>query len=347
MASSYTTRTFDFSDGLTYAAQDLRLLIGALLSDLGGPSSNALGVGSGVRNGTGNPMQVAVSSGLSVTVAPGYAFVQGSAAANTGTYMVTLDATPTLTCATADPSNPRIDSLCVTVTDLGTSSSTAVVQIVTGSPAGSPSPPVLPSNSLLLCNITVPAAAASLTSGNLSDQRVFMAAAGGIKKFSATSPATGDVADYAHNTNTGRLVVCSGSGVETPKTVTFAPSIAPSAASTGVSGSSSALVTSTVVTTDGSTNVRLTASWSEIVSSGTSAGNNCVVGLYRGFTLVKSFTMVAQVSNGAIQGGGVTVIDPTPAAGTYTYKLELAAGGIGSASFTLMQGDLAAEAVPG
>src|ERR1700761_2908113 len=182
MATSQTMRNPGWCDGLTLAAQDIRLVdISALLSGAGATSSNQLGIGSGVRPGPSNPMKVGAATGLGLTVNPGFTLVQSSTAANGGTYATCLDTAATLTCQTADLVNPRVDVVCVTVTDNGDATSKAVVQIITGTPAPVPSAPALPANSSALCQVTVPANATSLTGGNLQDVRMFSVAAGGLK----------------------------------------------------------------------------------------------------------------------------------------------------------------------
>src|SRR6185503_5645870 len=169
MGLTAATRVEAWADATTQVSTDLRLnLISAGLSGLGGPASSPLAIGSGVRQGTGNPLLVAVSGGLSVTVNTGICTVQGTAAANAGAYTVALDTVATLTCTAADPTNPRMDSVCITA-------DAQVVQIITGTPAASPSAPALPANSLLLANITVRAGASALLGTDITDSRQFLA----------------------------------------------------------------------------------------------------------------------------------------------------------------------------
>lgn len=331
MATSAAMRAFTWGDGLQVAAQDIRLgQISALTSGVGGPSGSPLAVGSGVRYGSGNPLGVAVSTGLSVTVNPGFAIVQGSAAANSGAYSTTLDSTATLTCATADPVNPRIDSVAVTVTDLGSSSSTAVVQIVTGTAAASPTAPTLPANSLRLCNITVAANATSLIAGNLADQRLYSVASGGIApvQSSAFYPSTGPGSQYLHNMATGRLVRYNGTTVLAPSTAAFAPAQG-TPASFGSASTSFTNGPSATVTVDGSTEVRVTMTWKSVTTSGTVAGNNGTLQVARGATVVGAVVIPTPYTNGTITGASA-VFWETPPAGTYTYTMQIANQGAGT-----------------
>lgn len=126
--------------------------------------------------------------GMSVRVASGWAAIVGTTQPNMGAYVAYNDATVTLTITTANPSNPRIDLICATINDSYYSGVTDNVafQVIPGTPAGSPVAPALPANSIGLAQITVPAAAVSITSGNIADLRVL-----------ATSnvPAQGDISE--------------------------------------------------------------------------------------------------------------------------------------------------------
>lgn len=112
--------------------------------------------------------------GMSVLVASGWAAIVGTTQANMGTYVAFNDATVTLTIATADPTNPRIDRIVLTVNDAYYTGSTnnAVLQVVTGTPAGSPVAPATPANSISLATVAVGAAALSITTGDITDTRV-------------------------------------------------------------------------------------------------------------------------------------------------------------------------------
>jgi hypothetical protein len=342
MTLSVATRTAAFGDGLTYAAQDLRLnTASALLSSLG--SSSSLGVGSGVRKANGDPMVVAVASGLSVTVATGMAVIQGSAAANTGAYVVTLDSVATLTCTAADTVDARIDSVCLTVTDNGDNTSTAVVQIITGTPASSPSAPSLPSNSLRLFNITVAANATTLTSGNLSDQRSYMAAAGGIKPVRSSSayPSSGSTSQYAHDLNTNRLMRFNGSTLVAPSVAAFAPAF--DGPHTVSASSTPATVATATVTVDGSTNVEISFTYNYISSAGTGLGNACSLTFMRGSTNLRTVTKTCAGPDLNIDGGTIVLYDRTPAAGTYAYSVAVANQGAGT--YAVQAGSIAVKAI--
>jgi hypothetical protein len=125
---------------------------------------------------TSGSMAVTANSpvGMSVLVASGWAAIVGTTQANMGTYMAYNDATDTLTITTADPTNPRIDRVVVTVNDAYYTGATnnVVLSVLAGTPAGSPTAPATPANSISLATIAVAAGALSIGSGNITDTRV-------------------------------------------------------------------------------------------------------------------------------------------------------------------------------
>jgi hypothetical protein len=113
-------------------------------------------------------------AGMSVLVASGWAAIVGTTQANMGTYVGYNDATTVLTVTTADPTNPRIDRVCMTVQDAYYTGSLndVIMQVVAGTPAGTPVAPALPANSISLATIAVGAGATSITNANITDTRV-------------------------------------------------------------------------------------------------------------------------------------------------------------------------------
>lgn len=338
MTLTAATRVEAWADGTTQVSTDLRLnLISAGLSGLGGSSSAPLAIGSGVRQGTGNPLLVAVSAGLSVTVNTGLCSVQGSAAANAGGYTVALDTVATLTCTAADPTNPRMDSVCITA-------DAQLVQIITGTPAALPSAPALPANSLLLATVTVPAGASSLTGTNVSDQRVFLAGVGGIKPFLKSSfwPAAGNSvsSDYLHDIATGRMKRWNGSAWTAPLTAPFAAVYAgPNASATA--NVAAVTVESATVAVDGYTSVKVTITWAQIVTGSTVQGSGVQMQILRGATALRNYFKIASYANAVLDGGSITYTDVLPAAGTYTYSWTIINQGAGT--FSVKNGDILLE----
>lgn len=114
------------------------------------------------------------SPNMSVNVATGEALIKGTQNLTTqGSYHLINDATVNLTIAASDPTNPRIDIVCAAIQDAAYSgaSNQALLQVVTGTPAPSPSPPATPANAIVLAQVAVAANATSIVSGNITDTR--------------------------------------------------------------------------------------------------------------------------------------------------------------------------------
>jgi hypothetical protein len=103
-----------------------------------------------------------------------------------GTYVGYNDASTVLTVTTANPTNPRIDRVCMTVQDAYYTGSLndVILQVVAGTPAGSPVAPATPANSISLATIAVGAGATSITNANITDTRVLV---------TTNIPETGDI----------------------------------------------------------------------------------------------------------------------------------------------------------
>ena len=112
--------------------------------------------------------------GMSVIVASGWAAIVGTTQSNMGTYVAYNDAAAVVAVTTANPTNPRIDLLCVTVNDAYYTGAlnNVTFQIVDGTPAGSPVVPATPANAIALAQIAVAAGALSITTANITDLRV-------------------------------------------------------------------------------------------------------------------------------------------------------------------------------
>jgi len=151
-------------------------------------STQAIWKTSGIINATDLAVTQNSPAGMSVLVASGWAAIVGTTQSNMGTYMAYNDATTTLTVTTANPSNPRIDIVVVTVNDAYYTGSlnNVTFQVIAGTPAASPVAPSTPANSLLLATIAVGAGVTSIVTANITDNRV-----------KATSPIAGIATNYA------------------------------------------------------------------------------------------------------------------------------------------------------
>jgi hypothetical protein len=139
-------------------------------------TTQALWATTGIINSSSLAVTANSPVGMSVRVASGWAAIVGTTQSNMGTYVAYNDAQVTIAITTADPTNPRIDLVCMTVNDSYYSGSTNNVtfQVVAGTPAGSPVAPTLPANSISLATVAVAAGALSITSGNITDTRVLV-----------------------------------------------------------------------------------------------------------------------------------------------------------------------------
>lgn len=113
-------------------------------------------------------------AGMSVVVDSGWCAIVGTTQANMGVYTVYNDASQVLTVTTANPTNPRIDRVVVTVQDAYYSGAfnDVIFQVIAGTPAGSPVAPAVPANSISLATIYVGAAVTQINAGNITDTRV-------------------------------------------------------------------------------------------------------------------------------------------------------------------------------
>lgn len=112
-------------------------------------------------------------AGMSVIVKSGWAAIVGTTQANMGVYSAYNDADAIATITTANPSNPRIDRICLTVSDAyySGSSNTVAINVVAGTPATSPTAPSTPANSISLATVAVAAGATSILTANITDTR--------------------------------------------------------------------------------------------------------------------------------------------------------------------------------
>jgi len=132
-------------------------------------------------------LQVNATSGMTVAVAAGRAWIPGTSVTGVagqkfsvqGNYFALNDAQVNLTVATSDAVNPRIDVVYIGVTDSFYSGTDGVtLGVVTGTPAPGPSQPAVPVNSLLLATVAVPAGITNIGGSNITDKRAIFGVAG-------------------------------------------------------------------------------------------------------------------------------------------------------------------------
>lgn len=138
----------------------------------------------GVLERGGTELKVTENSGganMTVEVATGTCLIeiQNDNLDPVETYLVyfkNLDV-ETISVPTADGSNPRIDRIIarvkVDVDPDGTASNVGVLELVQGTPAGSPSAPAEPANSITLALISVPTSDTTISDAQITDSRPY------------------------------------------------------------------------------------------------------------------------------------------------------------------------------
>lgn len=139
----------------------------------------------GVVQGPGDDFAVvqrAAGANLSVDVSAGLALIEitNTNLAHGKTYKTWFESTATVnkTLTTADPTNPRKDRVVLRIdvsTDPdGSSANIAIIEVLAGTPAGSPSAPAVPSNAISLAIIDVPAGDTTITTNQITDDRSYV-----------------------------------------------------------------------------------------------------------------------------------------------------------------------------
>jgi hypothetical protein len=266
--------------------------------------------------------------------------VPNTASAIAGGYRATLASSGTLTVATADPTNPRIDLVCANVVDNGNNTSSGEVQIITGTPAASPSAPSAPANSVSLAQVTVPANATSITSGDIADVRTFTAAAGGIPiagKTGATALAAGYNGLMAYDPASGSFYHMSASGAKQAHVLPFAPVHTLIPASTLIGANSVGTLESATVTTDGNTDLKVTVRVDEIEQvSGSSTGFKLLlVAVYVDSTVIGNYEVGVNLQGSGQNANGFEIMaftssaaGNTPSAGSHTIAVKAGFSGL-------------------
>jgi hypothetical protein len=304
--------------------------IGTRVLNVGTASANQ--VPSGVYPGNG-AMAVTAVTGMNVSVSAGYCCVANSTSSLQGGYVFGLMTSGLLTVAAADTTNPRIDLVVAYVSDLGNDSSSSYVAIITGTPASVPSAPSVPANSLILAQIAVAANVTSIVAGNITDERSYVVAPGGILPIqnAASAPAV-PPSQFMYNLATGQLV--QGTGTAGSVTVVSALKWTPqssyltSAVTAAHAGTQTTLATVSV-TVDGVTDLEVYTKWPYIL------GNASEMTLQVQIDSVQA-DEVTVTTNGT--GGGSSryftssAQDDTPAAGTHVITWLFQATGSGTSS---------------
>lgn len=175
MPSSYTNVVLqkpDFFSSGTWTPQDFREAWADIIA------SGVVGAGD---------FLVATTTGLTVSVAAGVAYIKGQNVADQGSYRQYSSASQNIAVGTANATNPRLDQIILRVLDAdhdaNGGSYQGLIEVIPGTAtagatltnrSGAADLTALSNSSksaLLLADVLVPAAAGSLSAGNLNDRR--------------------------------------------------------------------------------------------------------------------------------------------------------------------------------
>ena len=178
-------------------------------------ATNVLWASAGVADYASMIVAQSATPGMSVQISEGHAVIAGSSTATQGYYIAYNDAATSLSIATANPTNPRIDRICAVVQDsyYAGANNQVIFQAVTGTPAASPVAPAAPVSSITLAYVAVAANATSILNGNITDQRV--QAQLGEHEFTAQVTTANTVVVNAIASQSGKAIrVNSSAGVQ-------------------------------------------------------------------------------------------------------------------------------------
>ncbi len=200
---------------IAYSGQELRM--GTVLPYCVGDGTG-LGARSSVRSsggGTDLRVQQQSSPNMTVKVSPAVAVIQGAASSLQGPYTYALDAVTNLTISAAHASLSRTDRICVRIRDSTFDTSgqkDSGLIVITGTPgAGTPSVPT-DATYYTLALIIVTAAKTSILTADISDQRLFFAAAGGtILASSTVRPTSPTIGQQIYESDTKLFLFWNGS----------------------------------------------------------------------------------------------------------------------------------------
>src|ERR1039457_1285961 len=210
MATAISCGTPAWVDGVDMSAQSpfRQYDVGTRVYNAGSASANQ--VPGGVFPGLAD-MKVTPGSGMNLSVNAGYCCVPNTSSGLQGGYLFGLMNAGTLTVAAASPSTPRIDLVVARVYDFGTSASYCDVELVTGTPATPAVAPAVPANSIILAQISVPAAVTTITTAMITDLRAWVVAPGGILPIATAAAAPAAPAwQLFYDIAAGQL--CTGAG---------------------------------------------------------------------------------------------------------------------------------------
>jgi hypothetical protein len=329
MPTAISCGTPAWVDGVDMSAQSpfRQYDVGTRVHNVGNAAANQ--VPGGVFPGLAD-MKVTPGSGMNLAVNAGYCCVPNSSSGLQGGYLFGLMNAGTLTVAAASPSTPRIDLVVARVYDLGTSASYCSIELVTGTPATPAAAPAKPANSIILAQISVPAAVTTITTAMITDLRAWVVAPGGILPIANTAAAPAAPAyQLFYNIATGLL--CTGSGtagsVAPLSALKWVPQITVhSAPVTAPSGGALTQISSCSVVCDGFTDLEIHTKWAYLL------GNAAYIQLLTYIDGVQCDVITVTAAyylGGSHRAFTSPAQGNTPAAGTHLITWKFLAGGSG------------------
>jgi hypothetical protein len=193
----------------SYSARlDRQVLAGLITPNLAG----GLMVGRGGVKPSGANTSIKVTQRASpdmwVTVAMGTCYIPATSTTG-GSYICHNDAAYDVQITSSHATLARKDLIIARVKDAvdDTGAINAfTIEVVTGTAAGSPSAPALPSQSINLAELLIPAASSSVTNANITDRRTRVVGLGGVLPIANTS-------DWPSGTYPGHTVYRDDSGL--------------------------------------------------------------------------------------------------------------------------------------
>lgn len=243
--------------GGSYTAEQTRRAVFAAFART---SANAPGILAGGTLSASDLILSAPGSGLSVNVSTGEAIVGGSEGGTQGGYYARNASTTNLAISTANATNPRIDTVCLTIADAGyteptgVSGNAAVLQVVTGTATSGANltnlsgKAGLPLSSLLLGYVLVPAAASSIVTNDIANQATPIRPGQGLANpiaSSLTQPSRSLATVYQPNALRPTLLIVIGTATSSTGTGVLLVNI-------GATGSPATVVAETALNATGS-----------------------------------------------------------------------------------------------
>jgi len=299
-----------------------------------GTSATALTPAGGVYPaGTGTALQVgAPVSGLSVTVAPGYAFVPSTTAQYGGYKFGLMQKNGTLTVASNSTGSTRQDYVVAYVDDTASSASFCEIEYITGTT----SPPSVPASSIILAQVAVPNGASNIIAGDITDQRTFVCAPGGIAYIAdAAAAVAAKPSQFFWENDTSQLVQGTGTAgtvsVWTPSSSSVAFDRTASPSSFTVPADAIEIVAEVTITATGSQDFQIdyqipeffTAAAGCFAAVGVTIGGNTVDAVYVGNAFIGTTT----IPNVSVTAYTNSVQATTPTKGTHTVQLFISTTG--------------------